>query len=548
MVFVMDENVVKYPMLTTSLQSNTVGPTGSTHGVQQCILVKDQLGNVAGIIVPNELINSQEPMIPNENANSSQLLDEGNISNGSSNELAISVEQPLEPLNTMSPKNLINSKQPVVMLASNVLLSNATYGTKPISKTQIGSVSCKTASSKTPIKFQSSVNYKQNKLDRKDLNKDEKKKNLKQKLIATLTGNSSQPCTGEIENENQENIKQSTKTFVGCYDSAVASVEMMLSEVSNSTLKHSVDSKATFGSHSGFSCKDSHVISFEVDKTSKQNSIINNYQISSSENDHSGFGKEILSIKNDMEANASSENVKEYNGIKEIQCEDLGVSFPCLKRKVLTYDDLKEFSKEFKQKRVRLGFTQSDVAVSLASLFKSNFSQTTICRFEALNLSYGNMCKLKPLLTKWLSQVDNSVEGDSDSFTGKPTLNVKRRKKRASIDFSSKYSLETLFLKNPKPTAQDLDNISNKLNLDRSVVRVWFCNRRQKEKKGFLPKEFAHIDNSEKFIVPQVVTYPTANNDTMQKLYQFETNILQSPLVSLNQLTDSPFLLQEELS
>lgn len=544
----MDENVVKYPMLTTSLQSNTVGPTGSTHGVQQCILVKDQLGNVAGIIVPNELINSQEPMIPNENANSSQLLDEGNISNGSSNELAISVEQPLEPLNTMSPKNLINSKQPVVMLASNVLLSNATYGTKPISKTQIGSVSCKTASSKTPIKFQSSVNYKQNKLDRKDLNKDEKKKNLKQKLIATLTGNSSQPCTGEIENENQENIKQSTKTFVGCYDSAVASVEMMLSEVSNSTLKHSVDSKATFGSHSGFSCKDSHVISFEVDKTSKQNSIINNYQISSSENDHSGFGKEILSIKNDMEANASSENVKEYNGIKEIQCEDLGVSFPCLKRKVLTYDDLKEFSKEFKQKRVRLGFTQSDVAVSLASLFKSNFSQTTICRFEALNLSYGNMCKLKPLLTKWLSQVDNSVEGDSDSFTGKPTLNVKRRKKRASIDFSSKYSLETLFLKNPKPTAQDLDNISNKLNLDRSVVRVWFCNRRQKEKKGFLPKEFAHIDNSEKFIVPQVVTYPTANNDTMQKLYQFETNILQSPLVSLNQLTDSPFLLQEELS
>lgn len=544
----MDENVVKYPMLTTSLQSNTVGPTGSTHGVQQCILVKDQLGNVAGIIVPNELINSQEPMISNENANSSQLLDEGNISNGSSNELAISVEQPLEPLNTMSPKNLINSKQPVVMLASNVLLSNATYGTKPISKTQIGSVSCKTASSKTPIKFQSGVNYKQNKLDRKDLNKDEKKKNLKQKLIATLTGNSSQPCTGEIENENQENIKQSTKTFVGCYDSAVASVEMMLSEVSNSTLKHSVDSKATFGSHSGFSCKDSHVISFEVDKTSKQNSIINNYQISSSENDHSGFGKEILSIKNDMEANASSENVKEYNGIKEIQCEDLGVSFPCLKRKVLTYDDLKEFSKEFKQKRVRLGFTQSDVAVSLASLFKSNFSQTTICRFEALNLSYGNMCKLKPLLTKWLSQVDNSVEGDSDSFTGKPTLNVKRRKKRASIDFSSKYSLETLFLKNPKPTAQDLDNISNKLNLDRSVVRVWFCNRRQKEKKGFLPKEFAHIDNSEKFIVPQVVTYPTANNDTMQKLYQFETNILQSPLVSLNQLTDSPFLLQEELS
>ena len=546
----MDENVVKYPMLTTSLQSNTVGPTGNTHGVQQCILVKDQLGNVAGIIVPNELINSQEPVMPNENTNRSQVLDEGNVSNGSSNELAISVEQPLEPLNTMSPKNLINSKQPVVMLAGNVLLSNVTYGTKLVSKTQVSSISCKTTNSKTPIKFQSGVNYKQNMLDKKYINRDEQKKNLKQKLIATLTGNNSLPCTAEIENsnENQENIKQATKTSVGSKDRAVASVEVMLTEVSNPTLKDSVDSKITSGSHSGFNSKDSHVISFEVDKTSKQNSIINNYQISSSENDHSDFGKEILSIKNNVGAKASSENGKEYNGIKETQCEDLGVSFPCLKRKVLTYDDLKEFSKEFKQKRVRLGFTQSDVAVSLASLFKSNFSQTTICRFEALNLSYGNMCKLKPLLTKWLSEVDSSMEGDSDSFAGKPTLNVKRRKKRASIDFSSKYTLETLFLKNPKPTAQDLDNISNKLNLDRSVVRVWFCNRRQKEKKGFLPKEFAHIDNSEKFIVPQVVSYPTSNNDTMQKVYQFETNILQSPLVSLNQLTDSPFLLQEELS
>ena len=542
----MDGNVVKYPMLTTSLQPSTVGPTGSSHGVQQCILVKDQLGNVAGIIVPNELINSQEPMIPNENTNRPQLLDEGNISDGSSNELAISVEQPLEPLNTMSPKNLINSKQPVLMLAGNVLLSNITYGTKLVSKTQVGSVSCKTASSKTPIKFQSGVNFKQNMLNKKDINIDEKKKNLKQKLITTLTGNNSLSCTAEIENvnENQENIKNATKTS----DRAIASVEMMSSEVSNSTLKDSLDSKTTSGSHSVFNSKDSHVISFEVDKTSKQSSIINNYQVSSIENDHFDFGKEILSIKNDMEANASSENAKEYNGIEEKQCEDLGVSFPCLKRKVLTYDDLKEFSKEFKQKRVRLGFTQSDVAISLASLFKSNFSQTTICRFEALNLSYGNMCKLKPLLTKWLSEVDSSVEGDSDYFAGKPTLNVKRRKKRASIDFSSKYSLETLFLKNPKPSAQDLDNISNKLNLDRSVVRVWFCNRRQKEKKGFLPKEFAHIDNSEKFIVPQVVSYPTSNNDTMQKLYQFETNLLQSPLVSLNQLTDSPFFLQEELS
>lgn len=36
------------------------------------------------------------------------------------------------------------------------------------------------------------------------------------------------------------------------------------------------------------------------------------------------------------------------------------------------------------------------------------FSQTTICRFEALQLSFKNMCKLKPLLQKWLNEAETS--------------------------------------------------------------------------------------------------------------------------------------------
>lgn len=36
------------------------------------------------------------------------------------------------------------------------------------------------------------------------------------------------------------------------------------------------------------------------------------------------------------------------------------------------------------------------------------FSQTTICRFEALQLSFKNMCKLKPLLQRWLNEAENS--------------------------------------------------------------------------------------------------------------------------------------------
>lgn len=46
---------------------------------------------------------------------------------------------------------------------------------------------------------------------------------------------------------------------------------------------------------------------------------------------------------------------------------------------------------------------QGDVGVAMGKLYGNDFSQTTISRFEALNLSFKNMCKLKPLLEKWLN-------------------------------------------------------------------------------------------------------------------------------------------------
>lgn len=45
--------------------------------------------------------------------------------------------------------------------------------------------------------------------------------------------------------------------------------------------------------------------------------------------------------------------------------------------------------------------------MAMGKLYGNDFSQTTISRFEALNLSFKNMCKLKPLLEKWLSDAGN---------------------------------------------------------------------------------------------------------------------------------------------
>jgi len=78
-----------------------------------------------------------------------------------------------------------------------------------------------------------------------------------------------------------------------------------------------------------------------------------------------------------------------------------------------TSDDLEAFARQFKQRRIKLGFTQADVGLALGTLYGNVFSQTTICRFEALQLSFKNMCKLKPLLAKWLEE--------ADSTSGSPT-------------------------------------------------------------------------------------------------------------------------------
>ena len=51
---------------------------------------------------------------------------------------------------------------------------------------------------------------------------------------------------------------------------------------------------------------------------------------------------------------------------------------------------------------------QGDVGLAMGKLYGNDFSQTTISRFEALNLSFKNMCKLKPLLEKWLTDAGNS--------------------------------------------------------------------------------------------------------------------------------------------
>ncbi|XP_056435476.1 POU domain, class 2, transcription factor 1b isoform X4 [Gadus chalcogrammus] len=157
-------------------------------------------------------------------------------------------------------------------------------------------------------------------------------------------------------------------------------------------------------------------------------------------------------------------------------------------------EELEQFAKTFKQRRIKLGFTQGDVGLAMGKLYGNDFSQTTISRFEALNLSFKNMCKLKPLLEKWLNDAVCAENLSSDqslsspNALGSPGLGIeglnRRRKKRTSIETNIRVALEKSFMEqNQKPTSEEITMIADQLNMEKEVIRVWFCNRRQKEKR-----------------------------------------------------------------
>ncbi|CAI5454269.1 unnamed protein product [Caenorhabditis angaria] len=190
--------------------------------------------------------------------------------------------------------------------------------------------------------------------------------------------------------------------------------------------------------------------------------------------------------------------------------------------------DLEAFAQTFKKQRIKFGFTQGDVGVALGKRYGTDFSQTTISRFEALNLSFKNMCKLRPLLKEWLADVEAAIEGGatitdlierrSSSALQPPTVHdihvfqatseasnspvpviqnllvnrdqhVKRRRKRTNLDLNQRASLDAYFNMNPRPDHDRMTEIANALELDRDVVRVWFCNRRQKMRRVDEPVE-----------------------------------------------------------
>ncbi|XP_041860918.1 POU domain, class 6, transcription factor 1 isoform X1 [Melanotaenia boesemani] len=146
----------------------------------------------------------------------------------------------------------------------------------------------------------------------------------------------------------------------------------------------------------------------------------------------------------------------------------------------INLEEIREFARNFKIRRLSLGLTQTQVGQALTATEGPAYSQSAICRFEKLDITPKSAQKLKPVLEKWLAEAEHwNQKGQQNLMEfvgGEPS---KKRKRRTSFTPQAIEVLNSYFEKNALPTGQEITEIARELNYDREVVRVWFCNRRQ---------------------------------------------------------------------
>ncbi|XP_011065839.1 PREDICTED: POU domain, class 6, transcription factor 1 isoform X3 [Acromyrmex echinatior] len=151
----------------------------------------------------------------------------------------------------------------------------------------------------------------------------------------------------------------------------------------------------------------------------------------------------------------------------------------------INLDEIKEFAKVFKLRRLSLGLTQTQVGQALSVTEGPAYSQSAICRFEKLDITPKSAQKIKPVLERWMKEAEESAS-DSRYKSGVNHLTdfigvepSKKRKRRTSFTPQALELLNAHFDRNTHPTGNEITTLAHRLGYDREVIRIWFCNKRQ---------------------------------------------------------------------
>ncbi|XP_043269744.1 POU domain, class 6, transcription factor 1 isoform X2 [Venturia canescens] len=160
---------------------------------------------------------------------------------------------------------------------------------------------------------------------------------------------------------------------------------------------------------------------------------------------------------------------------------------------------IKEFAKAFKQRRVSMGLTQTQVGQALSVTEGPAYSQSAICSalatqmyaatqiasqhqamFEKLDITPKSAQKIKPVLARWMKEAEERYKSGANHLTefigAEPS---KKRKRRTSFTPQALELLNAHFDTNTHPSGNEITQLAQQLGYEREVIRIWFCNKRQ---------------------------------------------------------------------
>ncbi|XP_077295786.1 POU-domain protein pdm3 [Arctopsyche grandis] len=164
----------------------------------------------------------------------------------------------------------------------------------------------------------------------------------------------------------------------------------------------------------------------------------------------------------------------------------------------INLDDIKEFAKAFKLRRLSLGLTQTQVGQALSVTEGPAYSQSAICSalasqmfaaqlssqqqniFEKLDITPKSAQKIKPVLERWMKEAEERYatgQGHLTDFIGMEPS--KKRKRRTSFTPQALELLNAHFERNTHPSGTEITGLAHQLGYEREVIRIWFCNKRQ---------------------------------------------------------------------
>ncbi|XP_050294418.1 POU domain, class 6, transcription factor 2 isoform X2 [Anthonomus grandis grandis] len=161
----------------------------------------------------------------------------------------------------------------------------------------------------------------------------------------------------------------------------------------------------------------------------------------------------------------------------------------------INLDEIKDFAKAFKLRRLSLGLTQTQVGQALSVTEGPAYSQSAICSalasqmvaaaqqqamFEKLDITPKSAQKIKPVLERWMKEAEERYKSGQNHLTDFIGIEPsKKRKRRTSFTPQALELLNAHFERNTHPSGTEITGLAHQLGYEREVIRIWFCNKRQ---------------------------------------------------------------------